>query len=269
MSAKVNIKYLISMLSAVPFLPALYFQGQKVRRKVPRLPEAEDWSGSTGSGKELNLLLIGESTIAGVGVSTHREGFAGYFSVALSTLTGRKVNWTVVAKSGATARSTSRKMSTLSLHENTDLVLIGLGGNDSFALTPPWVWINHLRNLLGMLRTKKANVPVVFTSIPPVGEFPAFTKLMQRIFGRQSTLLNEALAAEIRRHKGVYYQEGVIVISDWLHNVPELASAQDFFSDGVHPSPRAYQVWAQETARFIDKTGLLPSLHEEKRTELA
>lgn len=269
MSAKVNIKYLIALISTLPFLPLLYLHGQKVRRAVPRLSEAEGCTGSSGEGNALNLLLIGESTFAGVGVSVHRDGFAGYLAKALSRSVGRRVNWTVVAKSGATAKSSAKKAKSLNLSEKADLVIVGLGGNDTFALTPPWQWIKQLRILLSRLRAEQADAPILFAGIPPVGEFPAFTNLMQRVFGYQAELLNEALATEIQSHQGVYYHEGVIVIADWLSKIPEFASVKDFFSDGVHPSPRAYQVWAEETARFIEKTGLLPSLYEEKRTEVS
>jgi lysophospholipase L1-like esterase len=31
----------------------------------------------------------------------------------------------------------------------------------------------------------------------------------------------------------------------------------DFFSDGVHPAPITYQIWAEEVADFIQKKAIL------------
>jgi hypothetical protein len=44
----------------------------------------------------LNLITIGESKIAGVGVKTHEEGFTGSLAMELSVLLGCDVRWKVV-----------------------------------------------------------------------------------------------------------------------------------------------------------------------------
>ncbi|WP_052019689.1 hypothetical protein [Mesobacillus boroniphilus] len=71
--------YFFGSIIIVPFLPFLYFQGKRVRASTPRLPEAK---GNTGMVKlegdqEFRFIFLGESSIAGVGVNHHEEGFAG------------------------------------------------------------------------------------------------------------------------------------------------------------------------------------------------
>ena len=68
-----NIKYAVGAISAIPFLPLMYIQGKQVKAKVPDLPEATGTAGFAvgDSDATLNLVILGESTMAGVGVRTH------------------------------------------------------------------------------------------------------------------------------------------------------------------------------------------------------
>ncbi|PTL98093.1 MAG: GDSL family lipase, partial [Candidatus Arcticimaribacter sp.] len=65
-----NIKYILGTIIAIPLLPLLYFQGRRIKKRVPRLPVATGETGLCSSSSEntLRMLTIGESTIAGVGV---------------------------------------------------------------------------------------------------------------------------------------------------------------------------------------------------------
>ena len=74
-----KVKYFFGAIVSVPLLPFLYFQGKNIRKKVPKLPEAKEPKGFINGNfnKTLNILSIGESTIAGVGVGHHKNGFTG------------------------------------------------------------------------------------------------------------------------------------------------------------------------------------------------
>ena len=75
---KTTLKYLAGAGIALPLLPILYRQAIRVKASVPVLPEAETPFGEVAVAETppFRLLLIGESTLAGVGVKTHDEGFA-------------------------------------------------------------------------------------------------------------------------------------------------------------------------------------------------
>ena len=83
-----NLRYISGAIISIPLLPLMYYQGKKIRASVPQLPEATGIEGACLSSKQnknnLNIICIGESTIAGVGVQTHEEGFAGTFGKELS-----------------------------------------------------------------------------------------------------------------------------------------------------------------------------------------
>src|SRR4051812_22325617 len=92
-------RYLIGAAIIAPFTPLLYLQGRVTRWKVGVLPEAAGVKrGTHGKGDARKLLVIGESTVAGLGASDHEKALAGQFARVLSERMGRAVEWHVVGK---------------------------------------------------------------------------------------------------------------------------------------------------------------------------
>src|ERR1044072_2008138 len=90
--------YVLGGIAILPFAPFLYLQARYVRRKVGVLPEAQgEKSGKSGAGREFaKLLVIGESTAAGLGARTHETALAGQFARFLSEKIGKVVSWHVI-----------------------------------------------------------------------------------------------------------------------------------------------------------------------------
>src|SRR4051794_4367609 len=91
-----------------PVSPFLYLQGRYTRWKVGMLPDAAGpTTGVVDAGtKPEKLFVMGESTVAGLGARSHDLALAGQFARNLSGKIGVSVEWTVVGKSGVTARQT-------------------------------------------------------------------------------------------------------------------------------------------------------------------
>src|SRR6056297_1092791 len=91
----IHIIYFIGLLLISPMLPLLYIQGKRVKKRIPRLSEARNPRGNCTtteeSGKALKMVVIGESTMAGVGVETHDEGFSGCLAGELSRIWGLEI----------------------------------------------------------------------------------------------------------------------------------------------------------------------------------
>jgi hypothetical protein len=95
-------------------LPVAVAQGVWVRRITPRLPDASGpiegiaEPGRNGShdkaGAGTRLILLGESTVAGIGAPTHDLALAGKTAEALARRTGNPVCWLALGRSGANAR---------------------------------------------------------------------------------------------------------------------------------------------------------------------
>ena len=55
----------------LPAAPVLIAQGRRLRRDTPRLPDAaHPWQGTLDGPEPLQLLVLGDSTAAGVGAAT-------------------------------------------------------------------------------------------------------------------------------------------------------------------------------------------------------
>src|SRR5215218_8520137 len=95
-------KYVVAGAMILPFAPLLYLQGQLTRRRVGVLPDAAGpKTGRVGDGPDsVEMLAIGESTIAGLGAKTHQSAFAGQFAKQLSERIEKAVNWTVIGRNG-------------------------------------------------------------------------------------------------------------------------------------------------------------------------
>lgn len=256
-----QLKYLLGTIISLPLLPFLYFQGKNIQKKVPKLPEAKEPKGFVNGDFEstLKILSIGESTIAGVGVDFHKNGFTGALAKTLSTALKSNVNWRVYARSGYTVKQVCKKIIPKIEENTTDLIIVGMGGNDAFTLNSPTKWIIDTKNLINLLHTKFPETPIIFTNMPPVKEFPAFTKPIKFVIGNLVEILGEKLHTSLKDKSNVYYNNEVITLKEWSkkHSLPA-NNTKIYFSDGVHPSELTYKVWGKEMGAFITKK--IPSI---------
>ncbi len=253
-----QLKYSLAALMVIPLLPVMYFQGKKIRKSVPSLPEAIGTHGKVGtSDHQVNLLTIGESTIAGVGVDQHKNGFTGALAQQLAEDFGVQINWKVVAKSGYTASNVADLLLPKIQNDNPDLIVIGLGGNDAFHLNSPIRWKKSMQSLLTQLNNTFPDVKIVFTNMPPIKEFPAFTPIIKGVVGNLVNLLGDELSQIIKAYDHVYFVNEKLTFEDWIKKIDQKLTVEDFFSDGVHPSPLTYQIWGKEIGKFIFENKIL------------
>ena len=86
-------------LAIATLAPLLLWQGRRVRRVTPRLPEpAGPRAGVAGQGAPLRLLVLGDSAAAGVGVARQRDALTGRLLAELSPR--HTVHWRLLAHTG-------------------------------------------------------------------------------------------------------------------------------------------------------------------------
>lgn len=248
-----NIKYLLGSIIAAPLLPIMYFQGKRIKKRVPSLPEATGSSGSTAnsSNQKLQLITIGESTIAGVGVETHEQGFTGALARTLGESLHTDVDWRVYARSGYTIKQVTKKIIPKIEEEKLDLIVIGMGGNDAFELNSPRQCKMDLIEMIATLRNRFGNIPIVFNNMPPIKDFPAFTPLIKFVIGNLVEFYGEKLDEICSEQPNVYFASEIIKLSHWIEHLDHKYTPDDFFSDGVHPSKLSYQTWGSEMAKLV------------------
>lgn len=233
--------YVVGGIIALPFAPFLYWQGQRVRKRVGRLPDAAgETAGQFGEHTEtLNLLAIGESTVAGVGARNHAEALGGQLAKFLSLELKKSVRWHVLGESGITVQETLERLVPHLPETEMDYVVVALGGNDTFKVSSPNRWRDGMTRLLEILRAKYPNAVILLANTPRVNDFRALPPTLKFVLWRISKLHHENAKNLTREMKRVFYYDEAGPVED------------DFFSDGVHPSAHGYGLWAEAMIKFL------------------
>lgn len=223
-------------LVALPLLPLLIAQGNSTRRVTPRLPEASGpCEGIAGAGgMPLSLLAVGESPVAGVGVSTHEEAITGQLARALSARLGRQVHWRACGRNGVTAREALQQVIPSIPAQPVDIALVAFGVNDTTAFRPVRRWQTDLRAVLEAVATRCAPQLLVLSGVPPMAHFPALPQPLRWVMGLKSAAL-DAAARDIAPHlPRTLYVPLELPVRD----------ANMMAIDGYHPSVKGCAAWA-------------------------
>lgn len=209
-------------------------------RNVPRLPEADGPTQglvAAGGASEppmtiLNLLVLGESTAAGVGAPTHDVALVGHLARGIATATGRSVHWRVAGRNGATLRRIRFRLLPDVVDAPADVVVLIAGVNDVVSGRARSEWATHLDALLEALT--RSGRTVIVPGTPPFMQFPALPEPLRSFLSRRATRL-DAVTREVCAQHGALF-----VPFD-----PGARIGADFFaSDRFHPSEAGYAEWA-------------------------
>ena len=233
-------------LAFAPLSPWLLLQGLRVRRDTPRLEPAGGPAKGTcatygtcvgpAQSRPLRLLAIGESTVAGVGAAHHDEALTGQLARQLARLTGRSVAWVACGLSGASVATARTALLPQVAAEPADLLLVVFGVNDVLEHTRPARYARDLQALIGALRERVGNAPVLIAAAPPMGRFPALPRPLNAYLGARAALLNAATRK--------------LAVGRAAQVAPPASIEPALFaSDGFHPSAAGYAVWAESLAR--------------------
>jgi lysophospholipase L1-like esterase len=229
-------------LVASPLWPILWLQGRHVRKHTPRLPAATGPIAGTISavGVPLRLLVVGESTVAGVGAPDHAHALTGQIAAALAARTGRTVHWHAMGRIGATAHVARTRLVPEVPRLPVDIIVIALGVNDVLRFYGPGRWIRDLTQLITDLRERVGAAPIVLASVPPMGRFPAFPQPLRGVLGWRAAALDRAA----RRCAPTLVRVA--------HCPAHLDPAGGMFCiDRFHPSVRGYCRWGSQIAESV------------------
>ena len=224
-----------------PLLPVLVVQGYWTRKRTPRLPAAGGpLEGTvTGLGEPIQLIAVGESTVAGIGASTHEAALTGQLAQAINRRSKRSVSWLVMARSGINARKSLIELVPKLAGRRADVVLIALGVNDSIEFHTARRWASEVERLIDGIRDEVGDALVLLAGVPPLDYFPALPQLLGLVLGARSTSLDQAsigMARKMRRVVHVPFQ------------IEKGRSRELFCADGFHPSELGYSLWAEQLA---------------------
>jgi lysophospholipase L1-like esterase len=231
--------------------PLLLAQGLWVRRVTPVLPEAQGPRAGVlaprAPGPPLRLLIVGDSSAAGVGARRQDEALSGRLAAALAARGGCAVHWRLVARTGATARELPAM---LQEHRSGafDVALVVVGVNDVTGLRPLRAWLADLDALAARLREVAPRGRLVASGLPPMHRFPALPQPLRAFLGARAIEFDRALAR---------WAQGQ---PDAIHvPLPEMDDPALAASDGFHPGPGAYALWADALAGAVAALAGVPA----------
>ncbi len=223
--------------------PILFAQGQYVRSTVPRLPEPPGARvGITGSGPTLQLLVLGDSSAAGVGAGTQQEALLGQVVAGLETTF--EIHWSLIARTGATTRSTIQHMQKQP-EQPFDVVVTALGVNDVTAGRSVSVWMQEQAQLFQLLRSKFGVQRLYISGLPPVSHFPSLPQPLRWYLGSQAKRFDRSI-----KQWACTQSDCDFIQLDFTLDPSEMAS------DKFHPGPPIYAKWGVAVAQRIRETML-------------
>ena len=208
-----------------------------IRREYLPTEPALDIGGVFGGGSDrLTLVVLGDSTGAGVGAGTAEKAYPTVLARTLARRTGKKVRLIDFAISGARVRDVVEDQVPRALEEDASAFLVVIGAND----------VTHLSSLSSVRdgtteiarRLGATGTPVVVAGAPDM-RAPAFAEPLRSIVGWRGEVVTDA----IEETAG---EEGAMVVPladetrDYFISEPDRHYSADLF----HPSAAGYRRWA-------------------------
>jgi lysophospholipase L1-like esterase len=214
--------------------PVVVPQARRLRRSTPHLPAApQPWPGELAGHDPLRLLVLGDSTAAGVGVETQLDGLPGRLAIAINQRLDRGIAWRAVGENGATTRDLLERFVGEAFAEPFDLMFLSIGANDALGVRSAAAYARDLRRILNLAMLAQPDATVLVSSLPVFGRFE---------------LLPEPLRGALFRHSRNLERAGrAVTVSDprWIMSTQPPPYADGFFAgDEFHPSAIGYRDWA-------------------------
>lgn len=223
-------RYLMSFV----LLPLVFPLGRKVRNTILRMPEAPGKrEGIVGSGTpNMSIVCLGESPVAGVGLSNQTENFTPIFAQKVHQYTQKTVEWHILGKKGIRMAELLPTFGD-EFPEEANIVFIGMGVNDCKEGTSMSNWREQWLALHGHLRRLYPNALIICSSAPPLISFPALPFPVRVFLGYRSDLMNEILRVSVSPldEKTMYLP------------LPGILAPEYFAYDGFHPNATAHKEW--------------------------
>lgn len=220
--------------------PVLLPQARWLKRTAVRLPEPTGpREGQVGEGPPvLSVLVVGDSSAAGVGVSDQAQALALPLARVLSGHLGASVAWQLVAQTGVNTAE-ARTLLEDSAVRPADVVVTALGVNDVSSQVSAARFVEQTSLLWSELRHRTGARWAVLSGLPPMHMLAAVPHPLRWYLGRYAAGLDRALQDWTQRKRLGY------CALDWAAEPGFLAS------DGFHPGPGLYPRWADRLAGLV------------------
>ena len=227
-------------------LPIYIWQGLSVRRRSLRLdpPTHDGWieaGNPSGNSKTIRILLIGDSSAAGVGVREIEQSLGGQLPAIVSELAGKPVRLRIAGNNSATSDQIRDFVVPHLEPENYDFICLNIGTNDAKNWHRGKTFCKNFGSLLYGLRTKFPGAKIIWSGIIDMEGIPALPSPLNKILGIRSRILN-------KNGKILCAERGALAPEPEWQVIPE-----NFSVDGFHASEKGYREWAENLGKYISQ----------------
>lgn len=222
--------------------PVYAWQGIGVRLRAQRMlpPDGPVRHRIDGAQPAVKLLVLGDSSAAGVGVVDGVDGLAARVAELIARRGGRSVTWRAAGFNSATSgQLRDHVVPNLAAEEWTHIVL-AVGTNDAKNFHTVARFKNEFGGLIYALRAKWPLARIVWSPVVDMRRVPALPRLLGRILEVRATLIN-------RMGARLCLERGAVPAS----RLPILDTEAGFSGDGFHASAAGYRAWAEHLLEWI------------------
>ena len=235
-------------------------EGRLARRIVGRPFDTspdDDGTYGAGPGEAVELLVLGDSSAAGMGAVKPHETVGGIIANGVSALMGRRVHLTNTAVVGAESSDLERQLAEgLEVITRPDVVVIMVGANDVTHRIDRATAVRHLE--VTVRRIRALGSEVVVGTCPDLGTIEPLAQPLRMLARRWSRDLAAAQTIAVVEAGG-----RTVSLGDLLGKEFAASPSTMFSEDRFHPSPAGYAraaaallpsvcaalgVWGQDTA---------------------
>lgn len=229
-----------ALFSWVSF-PVYVWQGISVRLRIERLHPAEvpHEGRFDGKGDEISLLVAGDSSVAGVGMTRLDDTLAFNIARTLNERSGRPVRWRAAGANSAT--SGDLRDHVIPHIEDRDFthVVLAIGTNDMKNFHVIRRFKREFGTLLYAVRARFPEACIVWSPVADMTRIPALPSALGRILQIRAELIN-AMGARLCNERGAMMADPV-----------PIHGPQGFARDGFHAGPAGYRSWAEHLAEYL------------------
>ena len=195
-------------------------------------------------GAARRLLIVGDSSAAGVGVTDQSEALSGQLIGALEACGAMPRRWQLIARTGVAAAALPALIDQGLAEGNVldasfDVALVVVGVNDVTGATPIGRWLTDLDRLHARLKGLGVGA-TVFSGLPPMERFIALPQPLRSWLGLAARRYDRALARWSAARPDVFH-----------HVLPRLDDRALLAPDGFHPSAAGCAFWARELTQTL------------------
>lgn len=200
---------------------------------------------SSAGGEPLEMVMLGDSTVAGLGAETVEDSLAIQTAQRVADRLDRRVHVNGLGVSGAVTADV-RDEQIPRIERRVDVIVIVIGSNDVTHFTPPWRFDDLTRTMLERALEHSPDAAVVLGGIPLFGEATALDQPLRAVVDGYAAVLR---GVQRRTATSV---DGVTFVNIATEASPRFVGVEDAMSrDGFHPAATGYGFWADALAPAI------------------